>query len=230
MRGESSQASPISQVQAHLQHSSERNRHQSSLLRLPGELRNKIYRYAMSGVTLSIFPSPNSRERFHLHAHLAGATTVAVPSSKVLDMTSLTRVCRQVYVETLLLPFQAITFHIHSDGSFLKFIDVLSDAERDAISTVQLSSPDANAGGTLCYSIANSIGNDEDSQRNLLDFLEWSLNLGLDRLGGLKQVVVEADKQWVYKKSGERFLRQGIASCVKGRDVAIVIPESSDLN
>jgi hypothetical protein len=182
----------------------------------------------MSGVTLSIFPSPNPQERYHLHAHLAGAATGAVPSSKVLDMTGLTRVCRQVYVETRLLHFKTITFHMHSDGSFPKFIDVLPDAERDAISTVQLSSPDANAGGTLCYSVANSIANDENSQRNLMDYLEWSMNLGLERLGGLKQVVVEADKQWVYKKAGERFLRQGIASCVKGRDVAIVIPESSD--
>jgi hypothetical protein len=190
-------------------------------------LRNKIYDYAMSDMTLSIFPSSNPRKRFQLHAHLAGGATGPICSLNVLDMTGLTRVCQQVYEETRFLPFQAMSFYVHSDGSFIKFIDMLLDAQRDAISTVQISTPDANAGGTLWHSVKNAIGNDDISQRTHLDLLEWSYNLALDRLGGLKRVVVEADNQWVYKKAGERYLLDGIGSCIRGRDVAVVIPESN---
>jgi hypothetical protein len=204
-----------------------RNREQSPLLRLPGELRNKIYGYAMSEVTIIVFPPAHVRKHFQLHAYSAGGATGSISSSNVLDMTGLMRTCQQVYLETRLLPFQAITFHIHSDGSFIYFIDKLLDAERDAISTVQLSTPDANMGGALCISVANSRRNDDQSQRSHLDFLEWSWNLGLDRLVGLKQVVVEASTQWFYGREGEYSLRAGISHCIKGRDVTVVLPEHS---
>jgi hypothetical protein len=182
----------------------------------------------MSDVTISIFPSKNPRKDFQLHAYLAGGTTGSVSSSNVLDMTGLTRTCQQVYMETRLLPFQAITFHIHSDGSFVNFIDMLPEAERDAISTVQLSAPDANIGASLYHSVENSFRNfrnDENSQRCHLDFLEWKSDLGLDRLGGLKQILVEANSQWFFSRASDGFLRAGIGSCVKGRDVTIVIPK-----
>jgi hypothetical protein len=202
-------------------YSEARNRDKSPLLRLPGELRNKVYEYALSGITLFIFPSSNVEKPYRIHVHLAEE---AASFSPAFDVTGLNRVCRQISAETRLLPFQFLTFHIHSDGSFLNFVETLNDVDRDAIATVQISTPDANAGGTLCHAVANSLTNDEVSQRNHLDLLEWSWHLSLDRLGGLKQVVVEEDMQWVYSKAEEHFLRDGISNCVKGRNVDIVIP------
>jgi hypothetical protein len=58
-------------------------------------------------------------------------------------------------------------------------------------------------GGTLCTSVATFRRNDDQSQRSGLEFLEWSWNLGLDRLTDLQQVVVEPCIQWYYEKEGE---------------------------
>ncbi|OAL07350.1 hypothetical protein IQ06DRAFT_289083 [Phaeosphaeriaceae sp. SRC1lsM3a] len=141
-------------------------------------------------------------------------------------VTNLSRVCRQITAETHLLAFRSATFYIHSDGSFISFIDSLPAVKRDAISTIQISTPDAYAGGTLWCSVKNSVGNDDYSQQIHLDYLEWSWHLSLERLTALKQVVVEEDAQWVYDEAGDRFLREGISSCVKGRNIAIVIPNA----
>jgi hypothetical protein len=138
---------------------------------------------------------------------------------------ALTRVCRQICAEACSLPLQLFTFHISSDGSFVEFLDTLLPAERDAIKTIQLSTPDANEGGSLLHCVKRRTGNDYVSQKIHLELLEWSFHLALDRLGGLKRVVVEEHTQWVYQKADEHLLRDGIGSCVRGRNIDIVLPE-----
>jgi hypothetical protein len=186
-------------------------------------LRNKIYDYAMSEITVSVLPSRNLRHRYQLHAHLASACAVFLPTSDVSDVTALTRVCRQIHAETHLLPFQSITFHIQSDGSFIDFLDALPSAQRDAITTARMSPPDAYAGGCLWYIVKQSLGNDFESQRNHLDYLEWSFSLALDRLPSLRRVEVEQYTQWTYVEATNHLLREGIGSCVKGRQIDIDI-------
>lgn len=210
-----------------LQHSEARNRQQSPLLRLPGELLNKVYEYVMSGVTISVFAAPKRWGPYELHTNVVDPVTALTTTSNALETTGLTRVCRQIHSETRLLPFRTFTFHIHSDGSFSKLLDTLLPVQRDAISTVQISTPDANEGGTLLHSVTRITGNDFGSQAVHLDLLEWSSDLAFDRLRGLKRVLVEENKQWVYHKCNEPFLRDGISSCVKGRNIDIVLPEST---
>lgn len=186
----------------------------------------------MSDTVISIYPSPKPHQSYphvpyQLHAHLSEDATGFASAMDMSLVTNLSRVCRQIASETHLLVFQSATFSIRSGGSFIAFIDKLPAAKLDAISTIQISTPDAYDGGNLWHKVTNSFGNDEYSQRMHLDYLEWSWHLSLERLNGLKQVVVEKDEQWVYDKSGERYLREGIGSCVKGRNVAIVIPEAS---
>lgn len=125
-----------------------------------------------------------------------------------------------------MLAFHSATFSIRSGGSFIKFIDTLPPAMLDAISTIQISTPDAYDGGLLWNHVIHSSSNDEYSQKMHLDYLEWSWHLSLERLNGLRQVLVEKEEQWFYDKTDERFLREGISSCVKGRDIAIIIPEA----
>jgi hypothetical protein len=211
-----------------LQYSEARNRKTSPLLRLPGELRNRVYGYALSGVTISVFPAPKPWDPAQLHAHVADPVTALTATSNVMDTINLTRVCRQIHAETRLLPFRAFTFHVNSDGSFNKFIDILLAVQRDAISTIEVSTPDANEGGTLLHCVTRVTGNDFVSQKVHLDLLEWSSHLAFDSLCGLKRVMVEENKQWVYQKDNEPFLRDGISSCVKGRNIDIVLPKSNN--
>ena len=70
---------------------SRRNQTESPLLRLPGELRNKIYEYALSQ---SIFQIVWYN---HYGDHL-------VRTFYPLDLAYLPKTCRQIYQETLLLP------------------------------------------------------------------------------------------------------------------------------
>jgi hypothetical protein len=177
----------------------------------------------MSEITVSVLPSRNFRHRYQLHAHLAGAYTAFPPTSDVSDVTALTRVCRQVHAETHLLPLQSITFHIQSDGLFVHFLDALSSAQRKLITTVQMSTHDAYVGGKWWHLVKHSRANDFTSQRNHLDYLEWSFSLALDRLPGLKRVEVEENKQWVYVDTDIFAFREGISSCVKGREIEIDI-------
>jgi hypothetical protein len=176
----------------------------------------------MSGVTVSVFPSLNARCAYQLHAHLAGPVTAPTADPAVPEV-AITRVCRQIYAETFLLPLRSFTFHINSDGSFIEFLETLAPRAQDAIRTIQVSTPDANEGGTLLHCVTRLTGNDFNSQRIHLELLEWSSHLALDRLGGLRRVVIEENKQWVYKKADEHLLRDGIASCVRGRDIDIVL-------
>jgi hypothetical protein len=208
-----------------LSHSEARNRKQSPLLRLPGELRNKVYEYAMSEITVTVFPYKGGYKPYHLQAHLNDT-----PSSTrhVTDVLSLTRVCRQVRAETCHLPLRSITFHVASDRSFHDFLQVLSEAERNAISTIQISTPDAQAGGASALFVKYSRVNDYKSQGEHLDLLEWSYALAFDRLGGLKRVVVEQDKQWYYARAQQHLLREGIISCTKGRNIEIIVPKPQD--
>jgi hypothetical protein len=178
-------------------------------------------------VTVSVFPSLNARCAYQLHAHLTGPVTAPTAFPTVPEVMALTRVCRQIYAETFLLPLQFFTFHIHSDGSFIEFLETLLPGERDAIRSIQVSTPDANEGGTLLHCVTRLTGNDFNSQKIHLELLEWSLHLALDRLGGLKRVVVEENKQWFYQKANEHLLRDGISSCVKGRNIDIVLPKAT---
>lgn len=127
-------------------------------------------------------------------------------------------------MEAYPLVFPSITFHIHSDGSFVEFLKDLSETQRDAIANVQLTTPDAREGGRLWDSSTNFPGSDYQSQNQHLDFLEWSTALPFDRLVGLKRVKVEQDEQWIYSSLDENWIRWGVSSLVQGRDVEIVVP------
>ncbi|KAL5121288.1 hypothetical protein ACEQ8H_000756 [Pleosporales sp. CAS-2024a] len=207
--------------------SEQRNRHRSPLLRLPGELRNKVYEYVLGGVIVSVFPSVDARFAYQLHAHRTSPSATLGEDPTMLEAMALLRVCRHIYAETRFLPLKLFTLHVNSGGSFFEFLKTLHPMERDAITTIQVSTPDANEGGTLLHCVNRLVGNDFNSQKIHLELLEWSLHLSLDQLGGLKRVIVEEQGQWIYQKGNEHFLRDGIASCVNGRNIDIVLPRST---
>jgi hypothetical protein len=184
-----------------------------------------VYEYVLSSVTVSVFPPPDARYRYQLHAHVFGPVAAPTADPTVSNAMALTRVCRQIFVETVSLPLQLFTFHINSDESFPNFLNYLLPIERDAIKTIQISTPDAMEGGSLFHCVQRRTGNDFSSQKLHLEYLEWSMNLALDHLGGLKRVVVEEDPQWLYLKANEHLLRDGIGSCVRGRDIDIILPK-----
>lgn len=75
--------------------SARHNQRESSLLKLPAEIRNIIFRYALSGVEYKIKEDDN----------LSMRNIVTQP-----DALALLAVCRQIYSETALLPFSLNIF------------------------------------------------------------------------------------------------------------------------
>ncbi|KAF2025244.1 hypothetical protein EK21DRAFT_76948, partial [Setomelanomma holmii] len=187
-----------------------RNRVHSPLLRLPGELRNKIYAYALSDTIVTVF-GPRGSKPYHLFVQVPGP----IPGLEAAT---------NPFILLGSLLFRCITFHIHSDGSFIQFLNELSDKQRDAITNVQLTTPDAREGGRKWAESTHFPGSDERAQSVHLDYLEWANALPFDRLPGLKRVEVEEDHQLIYNSLDENYLRWGIQSLVKGREVEIVVP------
>ncbi|KAI4706353.1 hypothetical protein J4E89_009087 [Alternaria sp. Ai002NY15] len=82
-------------------HISERNAAASPLLRLPPELRNSIFAYALYHETFVLDPPDSSRY---------------VVKSRDKNLLSLLYVCRQVYSETAFLPYKLNSFEICRDS------------------------------------------------------------------------------------------------------------------
>lgn len=182
----------------------------------------------MSGITVTVNLGPGSMgaKKYEFHARMAAtSTTDTLTIPNMSCVIGLTMACHQIYLETYLLPFQSITFHAISNGSFLAFIDALSDAQRNAISTVQMYTIDAEIGGISWNEVNSSTSNDFSSQRTHLELLEWARDLAFDQLGGLKRVVVEKDSQWTYVSAREHVLHDGIRYLLKARDVEIIVPK-----
>lgn len=201
-----------------------RNQRQSPLLRLPGELRNKVYEYTFSDAIVSVYRSSAPPEYFKMNPYIGSGSsyfTTAPP-----ELAALTKTCRQIYADTHLLLFRLITLHVHSDGSLGYLLSTLENSQQHAIATIQLTTQDASVGGTLLESITKRPGNDLVYQGDYLDLLEWMESLPFDKLPGLSRVIVEEDGQWAYKRAGEATLRAGVAHCLKGREVEIVLPPS----
>lgn len=100
--------------------STQRNQRASRLLRLPAEIRNHIYSYAMGGHILV--------HRIH-----------ALRPNPVSSLFTLPRVCRQTQAETRLLLFKLNTFHIHSIDKLGYLLADLGPEETAAISSLRLS-------------------------------------------------------------------------------------------
>ncbi|KAH7086857.1 hypothetical protein FB567DRAFT_592725 [Paraphoma chrysanthemicola] len=109
----------------------EHNRN-SPLLRLPGEIRNRIYEYAFGGenvYSIAIFSTPEvegwDSEVFNSNIPNFG------------DLVSPTMVCRQIYDEARTLPYALSTFIMNHYGcSLVMWIKQLHDWQRNAIQNV----------------------------------------------------------------------------------------------
>ena len=118
-------------AKAYAMYSSEVNRQRSPLLRLPAELRNKIYGYALGGMDLRI--SYRSRE-LGLVAAMFYNTPVWFTS--LHRLVGLTLVSRQLYAETKILPFELCTM-LALRFTFNDLIERLNITQRQAISTIR---------------------------------------------------------------------------------------------
>jgi hypothetical protein len=104
-------------------YSARQNQRDSQLLRLPAELRNQTFRYALGGKTWSFVV----REPYRQWAYNCSAFTMAL---------ALLAICRQIYTETALLPFSLGSFSFNDPDEFSLWLKALRSAQRDEVSVV----------------------------------------------------------------------------------------------
>jgi hypothetical protein len=111
-----------------------RNATASPLLRLPGEIRNKIYAYALDNVEYQLFKEV-PRFTAPQQAYVIARTTK--PTRRPLRHLALLGVCRQIHHEAELLPFHLTKLHITSLASF-RYFSAFTPKQRAAITKMHL--------------------------------------------------------------------------------------------
>jgi hypothetical protein len=111
-----------------------RNQQESPLIRLPRELRDEIYRYAIGGNEITIFhPGPNVRS-FIVYAGVYNDR--AQTNAKWNELFGLSLTCRQLNVETKLLPYQLNVWANVLGTEFGDFLSQLKANKQQAITTI----------------------------------------------------------------------------------------------
>ncbi|KAH7399462.1 hypothetical protein BKA66DRAFT_605070 [Pyrenochaeta sp. MPI-SDFR-AT-0127] len=124
----------------------------SPLLRLPGEIRNKIYEYTLGDAIIypTSIPYLASKEdilpRCLIQYHstctrIDTGTSVELPWSMSRDwslFTALTRVCRQLYHETSTLPFKLNVMVLYAIDDVNAWLAQLKDDKKKAIQAIEL--------------------------------------------------------------------------------------------
>ncbi|KAL8721886.1 MAG: hypothetical protein Q9225_001522 [Loekoesia sp. 1 TL-2023] len=125
----------------------ERNSASSPLLRLPSEIRNKIYEYALGGNHLEVDYEPHEhkyktikKQRYRTHYggglyHECAGEGDDIPSSLHLGLL---RVCRQIYGEAALLPYALNTFVFESDWVMKRCFETLRPVQKRAMGKVSI--------------------------------------------------------------------------------------------
>ncbi|OCL10800.1 hypothetical protein AOQ84DRAFT_336894 [Glonium stellatum] len=109
---------------------SERNAQESPLLKLPGELRNKIWNYVLGDRTL--------------HIEHTAANDLTAEGERPRDLTNrglslcCLRVCRQIYTEARHLPYSSNTFAFRNTSTYQFFTPSLLPKQRRLITKLNL--------------------------------------------------------------------------------------------
>jgi len=123
----------------------------SPLLRLPGELRTRIWEYVLGGFELrSMFPD---------HSQPRKPRRMIPPFAERSNGTQLLRTCRQIYTETALLPYKTNTFIFETYTPVKYDLKRMKAFQRAHIEKIQFD-VDCQAGDTDPYKLMFALGED----------------------------------------------------------------------
>jgi hypothetical protein len=102
-------------------------------LRLPPELRSRIWEYALGGHTL---------RTIYLGARRRSVPRMVPSTAERMYGLDLLRTCRQIYTETALLPYKTNTFSFSPQGSTRYHLSYLKLFQRAQIDKIQIEASD----------------------------------------------------------------------------------------
>jgi len=127
--------------------STTRNSTESPLLRLSGELRNRILGYVVGGHIVVLDDSLGSRPTgapsgvplpYRLTTYSQTNFQDSIGMKCVSQSLNVTLVCRQLYFESAPLQFKITSFHFRSLQAFKLFTEVLTSRQRSAIKAISI--------------------------------------------------------------------------------------------
>jgi hypothetical protein len=119
--------------------STPRNQTDSPLLRLPRELRDEIYKYAIGGNQITVCHPDAYYPRFIVRAgaYNEGSATMA----KWKELFDLSLTCRQLNAETKDLPYKLSVWANYLGKEFGDFLSQLKQSKKQAITTISFRFP-----------------------------------------------------------------------------------------
>jgi len=184
------------------------------LLRLPGELRNRIFYFAFQGIHIRVVAKTAVLKGHRVFANEDGSLVRDIASVFGLAQTS-----RQIYAEIGLLPFEHLTVHLDDASELPIVLPRVTDAQRSAISTISITRRYARSRGAHHVKFIQML---EDKLINAKTARSWSNTswcFGKKSLPGLKHIVVE---DWTEKDDGQGFLKF-LYYCERNRDIEVVL-------
>ena len=122
-------------------HSAARNQRMSPLLKLPGELRNRIYGYVLGNSTWYVghcYEKQDEEGNFYEVFRLYEETQPGRHKTKSSFGSPLLGVSRQIHLEAWPLRYSLSTFQVGYPGSFFFWINSLPEVARLAVASVSL--------------------------------------------------------------------------------------------
>ncbi|KAF1959167.1 hypothetical protein CC80DRAFT_545544 [Byssothecium circinans] len=153
-----------------LAHATIANATHSPLLRLPAELRTRIFQYAMSVPNMIILP--------------IGQRHTYGPVDDKLPALHLPGVCRQIYSETATMAYGENCFSFWTSGVLLAWLSKRTPAQQEAVYTLQV-------GGWLRFTQAKKAGLEDEVKkicpklREIAFFGSEFLGMGWSRYTGI---------------------------------------------
>lgn len=168
------------------------NQNNSPLLKLPAELRNKIYHYVFSGHVISMARSPRvPKMQVYLNGGHFRTTVISQP-----HFLALTATCRQICNETYLVPFELSELRITAYSDFeletvQAFLDCLRTERRAAIASFCICSSFFSRYLSMHWSTQDWIGTKLESESDALEQERTKpFRTFLTQLNGLKCILV----------------------------------------
>ncbi|KAF2186894.1 hypothetical protein K469DRAFT_686121 [Zopfia rhizophila CBS 207.26] len=129
--------------------SAKKNQEQSPLLAMPPELRNKIFEYVYDGTNVFIAESVSLHASYRRCGRICYPTTAWVLSEGVThpgpyairpanakSLTLISGTCRQIYHETVMLPFAKCNFHFDNPIGYNSWMRDRLPVQRRSITTI----------------------------------------------------------------------------------------------
>ncbi|KAF2707470.1 hypothetical protein K504DRAFT_535132 [Pleomassaria siparia CBS 279.74] len=138
----------ISKTSEHVAAIAKRNATESPLLRLPGEIRNRIWEYACCGEVVFSYSFDGGKGKSNRRIEKTSLENTAAQSAFRIP-----RICRQIYVETATLPYSLSTFMWRCPMLEYRRCECLKDthswkemlipAHRDVVGSIELYCPES---------------------------------------------------------------------------------------